>query len=347
MVAEEIRQPKESRPPRPSRERRLLRALALSLLIHLLFFGLWKLGQQRHWWQGGRRPSWMQALAKKMTTPVKVKIPPRPPEPEPTPMLFVDTDPEHSVPEAPKNAKFYSANNTLAANPEIKKESDLPNITGSQDKVLKTTASGRPKAQPLQPTPQPQQSQQEQAASQPKSRQSITPGDLVMLKPRELMQTNQGRADVGAGAGEEAQQEHHRPRTIQDALAQHGMLGQRTRQSGGVHNLQPDSSFLAVGTSYGDYDAEFINSVQTRWYQLLETHGETPPGRVVIEFKLLATGRVTDLKVVENTVDDLSGVICSSAILDNAPYRPWPRQMQIDLGADHRDVRFTFYYENE
>jgi outer membrane biosynthesis protein TonB len=347
MVAEEIRPPK----PRPAplrREQWVARALALSLLIHLLFFGLWRLGLEQHWWQGGWRPSWLRALAQKMVMPVKVKIPARPaPQAEPTPLLFVDTDPALAVPEPPKNAKFYSANNVLAANKEIKKESDIPNITGSQTKELKATASGKPKAQALQPTPKPQESQEEKAASQPKSRQSITPGDLVMAKPRELMDTNQGKAEVGTGAGQEAQPEHHRPRTIQEALAERGMLGQRTRQSGGVHNLQADPSFTAIGTSYGDYDAEFINAVKTRWYQLLETHGETPPGQVVVEFTLLPTGRVTDFKVVSNSVDDLSGVICRSAILDNAPYRPWPKQMQIDLGADHRDVRFTFYYENE
>ncbi len=346
MVAEEIRQPTKRRPAPPTREQRLLRALALSLLVHLLVFALWKTGQQRHWWQGDWRPSWMQLLAKKMTTPVKVKVSARPPPPEPMPMLFVDTDPALAVPEPPKNAKFYSANNALAANKEIKKESDMPNLTGLQDKVLKATPSGKPKAQPLQPTPKPQESQEEKAASQPRSRQSITPGDLVMAKPRELLQTNEGKADVGTGSGEETQPEHHRPRTIQEALEQRGMIGQTMRHSGGVHNLQADPSFTAVGTSYGDYDAEFIAAVQTRWYQLLETH-EGPPGRVVVQFTLLPTGRVTDLKVVENTVDDLSGVICSDAILDNAPYRPWPRQMQIDLGADHRDVRFTFYYESE
>jgi hypothetical protein len=78
----------------------------------------------------------------------------------------------------------------------------------------------------------------------------------------------------------------------------------------------------------------------------LENRPINPSGRVVLEFVLLPTGRITDLRVVENTVDATSAAICSSAISDPAPYRPWPRQMQLDLGTDHRDMRFTFYYEN-
>ena len=39
--------------------------------------------------------------------------------------------------------------------------------------------------------------------------------------------------------------------------------------------------------------------------------------------------------------------VCTSAILNSAPFRAWPRQMQLDIGADHRDVQFTFFYENE
>ncbi|HWD21466.1 MAG TPA: hypothetical protein VHB20_19530 [Verrucomicrobiae bacterium] len=329
------------------RARFLPRALAWSLAIHLLCFGVWKCGQSRGWWQELAAPRWMQALTKKLLTPMTVKVRPPQPKPLPPPLIFVDTDPAQAVKEPPKNAKYYSANNSVAANQEIKQPSDVPTITGHQDKVLKATDAANSKAQPLQPAPKADEKEQpERAASQARPRATATPGDLAMSKPAPKSQANDGKADGDTGAAEEAQPEHHRPRTIQEALQQRGLVGQKVRQAGGVNEIRHES-FAAMATSYGDYDREFIAAVQTRWDQLLKNPRATPPGRVVVEFQLLPTGRVTGVKVVENTVDELSGFICMQAISDPAPYKPWPRQMQLDIGADHRDVRFTFFYENE
>lgn len=343
-------------PPKPSlpkrrrkRDQLLLNALALSLLLHLLCYGVWKWGQPRGWWTGGWRPAWVRALSRKLLTPVGKKETPRkpPPEQRAIPLVFVETDPALAVAEPPKDAKFYSANNTVAANKEIKKPSDLPNITGTQTHELKTTDSGKSKAIKAPPAPKPEQTPEERPESQPHSSQSITPGDLVMTKPRELLQTNEGKAEIGTGEAAATQPVHHRPRTIQQALQERGMIGAPMRQLGGAAHIEADSSFAAMGTSYGDYDSEFIAAVKTRWYQLLDSHPVTTPGRVVVTFTMTPTGAIRDLKVAENTADELAGIVCSAAISGNAPYRPWPRQMLLDLGTDHREVRFTFYYDNQ
>jgi hypothetical protein len=67
-------------------------------------------------------------------------------------------------------------------------------------------------------------------------------------------------------------------------------------------------------------------------------------GKVVLEFRLNYVGRITDMKVVENTVDELLCLLCQKAVMDPAPFAPWPSDLRRLVGADYREVRFTFYY---
>ena len=46
---------------------------------------------------------------------------------------------------------------------------------------------------------------------------------------------------------------------------------------------------------------------------------------------------------MDTDVGDVLSIVCQKAIMDPAPFGPWPRQMRIELG-DNRDVRFTFHY---
>ena len=70
-----------------------------------------------------------------------------------------------------------------------------------------------------------------------------------------------------------------------------------------------------------------------------------PLGRVTLEFRLNYDGRITDMRVIENGVDEVLSVLCQRAITDPSPYAPWPSDMRRLIGADYREVRFTFYYE--
>jgi hypothetical protein len=57
-------------------------------------------------------------------------------------------------------------------------------------------------------------------------------------------------------------------------------------------------------------------------------------------------GRITDLKLLENTTQNtMLELICKGAIDDPSPYRKWPTEMRRELKGDSREVRFTFYYE--
>ena len=117
------------------------------------------------------------------------------------------------------------------------------------------------------------------------------------------------------------------------------------KQQGGAKRLALEPAFDVKVTSFGDYDREFISAVQQRWYELLEGRN-TVPGKIVLEFRLNYDGRITDLKLVENTTQDfMLELICKGAIADPAPYRQWPTEMRREMKTDSREVRFSFYYE--
>ena len=66
-------------------------------------------------------------------------------------------------------------------------------------------------------------------------------------------------------------------------------------------------------------------------------------GKVALEFHLHPDGRITDMKVLENTVDELLCLLCQRAILEPAPFAKWPMEMRRLIGED-REIKFTFFY---
>ena len=65
----------------------------------------------------------------------------------------------------------------------------------------------------------------------------------------------------------------------------------------------------------------------------------------MVEFNLHANGRITGMKLLSSDVDELQSLICQQAVLDPAPFKPWPQKMR-QVIPDPRQVRFTFYYPN-
>jgi len=327
-------------------EKLLLRALIISLLIHLTVFSVWKLGQMEGWWRNLSLPAWMSLIPKSLTpiSAKKIALAPKT-QPQPSQLVFVDVDPALAEATPPKAPKFYSANNSTAANPNPKNAA-VVEIKGRQEKVMKTTENTKVIQKPLQPAPAKQETASAPEAK-PLPKKAETLGDMAMAKPREKAQEKNGQSDAETGAEAQPQPQpvHQRPRTIAEAMAQHGMLGEKSRQTGGVHQLKMDSTLDAMKTSYGDYDREFIDAVRTRWYQLLADRSSEGSGKVVVSFRMHPDGRITNLKMAQNEMSDLLGLICQQAVFDPAPYRPWPLEMRRDIPEGYRDVTFTFFYE--
>ena len=187
-------------------ERFLLKALIISLLLHLVVFSVWREGQTQGWWRNMILPHWMQWAARALLPPIPkksaVEVPP------PTQLTFVEVDPALATPVPPKKPMFQGAQNTLAANREIKVPSIMPDLDGKQEKFLKTIEDAKPKPRPapaVLPQPQP-------TPPQTASRRTEAPGDLATARPSTKPQEGKRDSEVNDQTQPEAPPVHERPR---------------------------------------------------------------------------------------------------------------------------------------
>jgi len=246
-------------------------------------------------------------------------------------LTFVDVDPTAASHEPPKDAQFYGVKSTKAANPEEALKAEVPKIDGKQDKVMRTEDVPKPKPFPLQPAIEPAQNDK---TAEPKAKNIDTPGDLALVKPK----------TDGAELGRGEEEKRERPRTLEEARVRNQLAGQKAKVDGGT-KLRGRVSLDVKVTPFSSYDAAFIAAVQQRWYDLLDTSQFAQhSGKVVLEFRLTYDGRIVDLKVNDNEVGEILSLLCQRAILDPAPYARWPDDMRRMIGANYREVTFTFFY---
>jgi hypothetical protein len=315
---------------RPGRfeHKRLAWALAISLAFHLFCFGGYEFTRTI-------LPGWLQhikflaALAQELRP--KPTPPPRPLQPTEAPLVFVDVDPATATAEAPKDAKYYSAHNTKAANPEADKDSDIPKITGQVPDISKTESAPRA-PEKLQPNlPHPEQPEQ---IAKPKP----PPGDLAMAKPEITLKPEPPGKD-----------ETTRPRTLAEARRRHPSPGDKMKLDGGVNHRAPASSLDTKSTVTGDYDTQLYEAISQRWWDLLDTRANTlvgGSGQVYIHFKLHSDGRITELTIETNTTSNTTlGWLCYQAIQDvSTPvFQKWPDEMR-RVQNDPRFIQFVFTY---
>jgi protein TonB len=286
---------------------RLGAALLLSLLVHLGVWGGYEAGKKLNWWEKLHPPAWLHPAAKQNPPPPAVQ--------NDEPNIFVDVS--HADADAPTQAKFYSNKNSHAANPD-ESDANVPKINGTQKDVPKT--EDVPRLSKLQPS----------MPAQPPPGTPQTPGDLDAMQPKK---------------NDAAQPQPERPRTLKQALAQRDQLpGQQMHQDGGVPRHAMWSSLDAKATPFGEYDRAIIEAVQQRWYDLIANHNQDRTGKVMLRFKLKPDGSVSEVETLENTVGELLGYRCQESIEEAAPFAPWPSDMRREIGANFRDVTFTFYY---
>ena len=118
------------------------------------------------------------------------------------------------------------------------------------------------------------------------------------------------------------------------------------KQEGGVRRRMDTSLFNTVATPYGAYDSMLISMIRQHWYDLLDerSYALDSRGKVVLQFVLHPDGRITDMKVAENTAGEVLGIVCQKAVLDPAPFPAWPTEMRRLIGEE-RPIPFTFYYD--
>lgn len=306
---------------------RLLVALLVSLLAHLVVWGGYEAGKKTGLWE-----KWH--LFKHQTSLAQLKKP----VDTARPTVFVEV--AEAAPEAPKQAKYYSDKNSRAANPTADKNSNVPKLTGTQKEVPKTENVPRPvKAKPTPPTPP----AQPKSAEKPKPKET----DLVRIpKPGDLEKAHQPDT-LKPSPKPKRPEKPERPRTLRQALAmeKNRIPGMEMRQEGGVRRHNLTSSLDALSTSFGGYDRAVIEAISQRWYDLLDQQqfAMDRTGKVTIHFRLNPDGSVTEANIAANTVGDVLGYLCLESIEQSAPFGKWPSDMRLKFGA-YREITFTFYY---
>lgn len=311
--------------------KRLVWALIISLVVHLVGYGGYELNKKYAFLQKLVLPAWLQQA---MAAVKKFDEPKIPPPPDDTPLTFVEVPASVATATPPPNTQYYSDKNSVAANREADKDTGVPKIDGTQTEMIRTEEVLQPpreKPQPVAeqaPVPHPD----EHAA--PRTAQPV--GDLVMANP-EL----NPRQDTGTA-------EKPRPRTIAEALArqpQNTLVGKKMKTDGGVGLVRLEDSFSVAATPFGAYDQALIDAVQDRWYALIgQTYDGRGHGKVVISFRLNDDGTITNAKVIESNVDEILSIYCQKAITDPSPFDKWTREMQLKWPRTYRDLKFTFYY---
>ena len=292
---------------------RILLALAIAVLVHVLLWGGYELAREIH---VPPRLRWL-TLAK----PV-----PQPKEQTEQPLEFVTVETPST--QAPEKAKYISNHNSVAADNNGNLDLNNPLLNGKQTDVPKTEDSIRAQFSPAQAAANQQQANNPQQTAEAKA--AVNSGDLTLGKP-----------DNGT------QQEPQRPRTIKEALAQmaNKFPGMTMQEDGGVHRRAQVPSFDVKITGFGDYDERFVEAVSQNWWNLLESQRFSldRTGKVVLIFRLNYDGTISNMRFAQNNVGDLLGYVCEKAVLDGQPYERWSEDMRLKLGS-YTDVQFTFDY---
>jgi hypothetical protein len=141
---------------------------------------------------------------------------------------------------------------------------------------------------------------------------------------------------------QQKQNPRERPRIAQSSTARPSPIAKRILGTNRVGPLGLDARWDA----FGDYMNQYIETVQHRWYGILEERSTTPPSPsyAVIGFTLNSDGIVTSTEVLESSTDRPGELAAMAAIAGKVEaFKPWTEAMTALFGKEQRLV-FRFYY---
>jgi outer membrane biosynthesis protein TonB len=120
---------------------------------------------------------------------------------------------------------------------------------------------------------------------------------------------------------------------------------QQTRLSGSITN-RGASAINAVGTPLGRYEKIMKDAIGSRWYYYWQQNGELAKiGSLQVHFFIDRSGRVKDLKIIENTSNEAFANICLQSVLE-AQLPPIPDDVADTLpaaGLEIEEMNFIIY----
>lgn len=271
--------------------------------------------------------------------------PPLPIEDKPVELTFVDLSP---VPLVPKNSSFVetdeskksveppeektfesNANSIAASELPATGQAPLPSQTGKDRPVVDLeTHSYSLQMNGAQPRPS--------AAPQENSRPSAAPQSTPQPPPltaaeQFAMLTAKPNSEVNPSVA---------PASAQ-ARSAYRAYKERTRISGRITN-RGISSVNALGTPLGRYMKILLDAVGSRWYAFLDQKRDLINiGTTRVVFVVDRSGRVNNLKVIENTANEASANVCIQSIQE-AQLPPIPDDLAATLPAEGLDMDIPF-----
>jgi len=258
-----------------------------------------------------------------------VDLPPPAPELEKkkNPM-FRETDPLKATVEQPKEKTFESNANSMAAS-ELPAEGSAPlpsQLGGDRPTTDLETHEATLAQTGVQPQPTIRPEEKPTPSVAPAVQPTATPPDqLAMLRPTPT-------PAVEPTATPEQIRSNYQP------------LQQQKRMSGAISNRGP-SSVNAVGTPLGRYQKMLHDAVGSRWYSYVQQQSDLVNiGTAQLVFSVDRSGRVRNLKVVQNTSNESFANVCLRSVLE-IKLPPIPEDVASTLPSEglEEEMSFTMY----
>ena len=260
---------------------------------------------------------------------------------------FVDVDKSKESAEKPKEQTFESNANSLGAS-QSKPSGDLP--LPSQDgkdlpvRDLEThdfsLATQGSTPQPQQPSPPPETKPSPPPAQKP----TPDPEQLAMLTstpppPNKAPEESPSLTPESA-ASVTPPPPAPRPKPEMPA-SNYRAQRQQTRIAGSISRQGP-SSVNAVGTPLGRYQKQMYDAVGARWYQHMQQRQDLVSiGTARLSFSIDRSGRVTNLKVIENTANEAFASVCLQSVQE-LKLPPIPEDVASTLPSEGLQAELTF-----
>ena len=270
---------------------------------------------------------------------------------------FIETDTSQVTGEEPKNARFYSANSTVAANPENPsgKVGDTPYLNGQETRLASTEnvrpqppgVAAAPVPRPVTPPAAPPGAPPPGAAKPAEPVKELAENGLKVGKEKKVAVLEQPVAPPAAVLPTPSQPASPPPTPVRPIGAGSGReiaTAKSHSTAMGVSRIGI-AAFNVAGSPFGEYDKALISAVQSRWYAVLnDKRMDVHAGTVVLQFDLRADGSVANMVMKENSAGFDLGLYCEKAVVESAPFAPLPESLQRLIGGDAREIVFTFYY---
>ena len=267
------------------------------------------------------------------------------PEKEKNPQ-FVDVDKSKESAEKPKDQTFESNANSLAAS-ERAPTGDLP--LPSQDGKDRPTRDLETHDFSLQTrgsTPEPQQptpAETKPTPPPPATSPTPDPEQLAMLTstpPPPIKPPDETEPSPTPNLAASVAPPAPRPKPETPSSSYRAQKTQ-TKIAGSISRQGP-SSVNAVGTPLGRYQKQMYDAVGARWYQHMEQRRDLVSiGTARLSFQIDRSGRVTNLKVIENTANEAFASVCLQAVQE-LKLPPIPEDVAITLPNEGLQAELTF-----